>query len=98
MARPARPERSRSALPLRQLSRFCYLINSDMVFGTHTGCHGTTVVLIVPGFGQKTVRVGNPCRAQWRSASGRQQIFDGHLIGGVEALGCSQSLTVSSNA
>src|ERR1039458_55546 len=27
------PERSRSALPLRQLSRFCYLINSDMVFG-----------------------------------------------------------------
>src|ERR1700674_4726285 len=35
MARPARPERSRSALPLRQLSRFCYLINSDMVFGTH---------------------------------------------------------------
>src|SRR6202021_25296 len=36
MARPARPERSRSALPLRQLSRFCYLINSDMVFGTHT--------------------------------------------------------------
>src|ERR1039457_7372464 len=35
MARPAQPERSRSALPLRQLSRFCYLINSDMVFGTH---------------------------------------------------------------
>src|SRR5260370_23736452 len=35
MARPARPELSRSALPLRQLSRFCYLINSDMVFGTH---------------------------------------------------------------
>jgi hypothetical protein len=32
---PERPERSRSALPLRQLSRFCYLINSDMVFGTH---------------------------------------------------------------
>jgi hypothetical protein len=36
MARPA-PERSRSALPLRQLSRFCYLINSDIVFGTHNG-------------------------------------------------------------
>src|ERR1035437_2014862 len=35
MAMPARPERSRSALPLRQLSRFCYLINPDMVFGTH---------------------------------------------------------------
>jgi hypothetical protein len=33
-----------------------------------TGCHGTTVIIIVPGFGQKTVRVGNPCRAQWRSA------------------------------
>ena len=31
-------------------------------------CHGTTVIIIVPGFGQKTVRVGNPCRAQWRSA------------------------------
>src|ERR1019366_9448408 len=39
MARPARPERSRSALPLRQLSRFCYLINSDMVFGTHSVHH-----------------------------------------------------------
>jgi hypothetical protein len=36
MTRPARPERSRSALPLRQLSRFCYLINPDMVFGTHS--------------------------------------------------------------
>src|SRR5258708_6344702 len=36
MARPARPERSRSALPLRQLSRFCHLINSDIVFGTHS--------------------------------------------------------------
>src|SRR5258706_1387770 len=36
MARPERPERSRSALPLRQLSRFCYLINSDIVFGTHS--------------------------------------------------------------
>src|SRR6266403_4858393 len=36
MARPERPERSRSALPLRQLSRFCYLMNSDLVFGTHS--------------------------------------------------------------
>src|ERR1700694_4653229 len=34
MAKPERSERSRSALPLRQLGRFCYLINSDMVFGT----------------------------------------------------------------
>src|SRR5216683_1818223 len=40
MARPARPERSRSALSLRQLSRFCYLINSDMVFGTHRALLG----------------------------------------------------------
>jgi hypothetical protein len=37
VARPERPERSRSALPLRQLSRSCYLMNSDMVFGTHSG-------------------------------------------------------------
>src|SRR5712675_2018294 len=36
MARPARPERSRSARPSRQLSRFYRAINSDMVFGTHT--------------------------------------------------------------
>src|SRR5712672_1999435 len=35
MARPARPERSRSARPSRQLSRFYRAINSDMVFGTH---------------------------------------------------------------
>src|SRR6202165_3221248 len=37
MARPARPERSRSALTLRQLSRFCYSIKPDKVFGTHSG-------------------------------------------------------------
>src|SRR5450756_3035547 len=42
MARPTRPERSRSALPLRQLSLFCYLINSDMVFGTHRFASGST--------------------------------------------------------
>src|SRR5450830_913124 len=35
MVRPARPERSRSALPSRQLSRFRYLRNPDRVFGTH---------------------------------------------------------------
>src|ERR1700738_2794929 len=34
MARPARPERSTSARPSRQLSRFYRSINSDMVFGT----------------------------------------------------------------
>src|SRR6266404_7735656 len=35
MARPARPERSRSARPSRQLSRFYHSINPDRVFGTH---------------------------------------------------------------
>ena len=36
MARPARPEQTKSARSSRQLSRFCYLINPDKVFGTHT--------------------------------------------------------------
>src|SRR5260370_7286608 len=36
MARPARPERSRSAQSSRQLSRFYHSINLDRVFGTHT--------------------------------------------------------------
>src|ERR1017187_10666149 len=36
MARPARPERSRSARSSRQLSRFYHSINLDRVFGTHT--------------------------------------------------------------
>src|SRR6266849_4178231 len=36
MAGPARPERSTSARPSRQLSRFYRSINSDMVFGTHS--------------------------------------------------------------
>src|SRR5467141_1307041 len=36
MARPARPERSRSARSSRQLSRFYHSINPDRVFGTHT--------------------------------------------------------------
>src|SRR5450756_2925802 len=35
MARPARPERSRSARSPRQLSRFYHSINPDRVFGTH---------------------------------------------------------------
>src|SRR6202171_3672271 len=35
MARPARPEQTKSARSSRQLSRFCYLINPDKVFGTH---------------------------------------------------------------
>src|ERR1700730_8554741 len=35
MARPARPERSRSARSSRQLSRFYHSINPDRVFGTH---------------------------------------------------------------
>src|SRR5450756_345723 len=37
MARPARPERSRSARSSRQLSRFYHPINLDRVFGTHRG-------------------------------------------------------------
>src|SRR2546429_3049400 len=36
MARPAWPERSRSARSSRQLSRFYHSINPDRVFGTHT--------------------------------------------------------------
>src|ERR1700687_2947501 len=35
MARPARPERSKSARSSRQLSRFYHSINPDRVFGTH---------------------------------------------------------------
>src|SRR5882757_3320285 len=35
MARPARPEQSRSARSSRQLSRFYHSINPDRVFGTH---------------------------------------------------------------
>src|ERR1700694_5274325 len=35
MARPARPEQSRSARSSRQFSRFYYSINPDQVFGTH---------------------------------------------------------------
>jgi DNA-binding transcriptional LysR family regulator len=36
MARPARPERSRSARSSRQLSRFYHSINPDRVFGAHS--------------------------------------------------------------
>jgi hypothetical protein len=42
MARPARPERSRSARSSRQLSRFYHSINPDRVFGTHSGWQGQT--------------------------------------------------------
>src|ERR1700682_4491603 len=55
MARPARPEQTKSARSSRQLSRFCYLINPDKVFGTHnrlkTDANGQAViegVLFVP--------------------------------------------------
>jgi predicted GNAT family acetyltransferase len=37
MARPGRPERSRTARSSRQLRRFHHVINSDKIFGTHTG-------------------------------------------------------------
>src|SRR5712671_1975067 len=40
MARPARPERSRSAQSSRQLSRFYHSINLDRVFGTHKHSSG----------------------------------------------------------
>src|SRR6266849_844959 len=36
MARPARPEQSKSARSSRQFSRFYHSINPDRVFGTHT--------------------------------------------------------------
>jgi transposase len=36
-ARPGRPERDRAAQSFRQLSRFHRVINSDEVFGTHSG-------------------------------------------------------------
>src|SRR6476620_1586233 len=36
MARPGRPERNRAARSFRQLRRFHHVINSDMVFGTHS--------------------------------------------------------------
>src|SRR5712664_3641247 len=45
MARPARPERSTSARPSRQLSRFYRAINSDMVFGTHTSSESSEMTL-----------------------------------------------------
>src|SRR3984957_19053904 len=37
MARPGRPERNRAARSFGQLRRFHHGINSDKVFGTHTG-------------------------------------------------------------
>jgi hypothetical protein len=43
MARPARPERSRSARSSRQLSRFYHSINPDRVFGTQW--HGRRQVI-----------------------------------------------------
>src|SRR5580704_11302 len=40
MARPGRPERNRAAQSFRQLRRFHHVINSDKVFGTHSGSRG----------------------------------------------------------
>ena len=37
MARPGRSARNRTARSFRQLRRFHHVINSDKVFGTHTG-------------------------------------------------------------
>src|SRR5258708_28482021 len=53
MARPARPERSRSARSSRQLSRFYHSINPDRVFGTHSevemGIAQASEIAAVPG-------------------------------------------------
>ena len=37
MARPGRPDQTKSARSSRQFSRFCYAKNPDKVFGTHNG-------------------------------------------------------------
>jgi hypothetical protein len=37
MVRPGWPERNRAARSFRQLRRFDHVINSDKVFGTHSG-------------------------------------------------------------
>src|ERR1700737_2635559 len=46
MARPERPERNRTARSFHQLRRFHRVINSDKVFGTHSGydihCQGSS--------------------------------------------------------
>ena len=42
MARPGRPELNRAAQSFRQLRRFHHAINSDEVFGTHSGVLGLT--------------------------------------------------------
>src|ERR1035437_3350353 len=47
MARPARPERSRSARSSRQLSRFYHSINLDRVFGTHRSSSAFLVVVMM---------------------------------------------------
>src|SRR5450755_1956345 len=41
MARPGRPERNRAARSFRQLRRFHHAINSNKVFGTHSGLANT---------------------------------------------------------
>src|ERR1700731_4243973 len=37
MASPGRPERNKTARSFRQFRRFHHVINSDRVFGTHSG-------------------------------------------------------------
>src|SRR5450631_315023 len=37
MARPGRPERNKAARSFRQIRRFLHVINSNKVFGTHSG-------------------------------------------------------------
>src|ERR1700723_387206 len=51
MARPGRQERNRAARSFRQLRRFHHVINSDKVFGTHTGCDW-----MIAGLGRSLLR------------------------------------------
>src|SRR5260370_10767286 len=48
MARPGWPERNRAARSFRQLRRFHHVINSDEVFGTHTGVEIVRKALSAP--------------------------------------------------
>src|SRR4029077_14664768 len=66
MARPARPERNRSARSSRQLSRFYHSINPDRVFGTHRD-------FVFPG-GRKGVPISNMAMAEVLKRMGRLDI------------------------
>ena len=71
MARPARSERSRSARPSRQLSRFYHSINPDRVFGTHSysSSHPKTHRAAV-GFTPGCVKRAKECWNESRTING----------------------------